>query len=48
MNSNLIFETGSNINQGQAMKKKTILGMKPIKVLFAMEYFLQGVANPFQ
>ena len=30
------------------MKKKTILGMKPIKVLFAMEYVLQGVANPFQ
>jgi len=30
------------------MKKKTIMGMNPIKVLFAMEYFLQGIANPFQ
>lgn len=30
------------------MKKKTILGLNPTKVLFAMEYFLQGIANPFQ
>ena len=30
------------------MKKKTLLGMNPIKVLFAMEYVLQGLANPFQ
>ena len=30
------------------MKNKTILGMKPFKVLFAMEYILQGLANPFQ
>ncbi len=30
------------------MKKKRILGMNPTKVLFAMEYFLQGLANPFQ
>ncbi len=30
------------------MKKKTIMGLNPLKVLFAMEYFLQGVANPFQ
>jgi len=30
------------------VKNKTILGMKPFKVLFAMEYILQGLANPFQ
>jgi MFS family permease len=30
------------------MKKKTTMGMNPIKVLFAMEYVLQGIANPFQ
>ncbi len=30
------------------MKKKTILGLNPTKVLFAMEYFLQGIAHPFQ
>ena len=30
------------------MKKKTILGLNPFKVLFAMEYVLQGLANPFQ
>ncbi|MCP3871640.1 MAG: hypothetical protein GY699_00575 [Desulfobacteraceae bacterium] len=30
------------------MAKKTILGMRPVKVLFAMEYVLQGLANPFQ
>ncbi len=27
---------------------RTIFGMKPIKVLFAAEYVLQGLANPFQ
>ncbi len=30
------------------MKKKTIMGLNPMKVLFAMEYVLQGLANPFQ
>lgn len=30
------------------MKKRTFLGMNPMKVLFAMEYVLQGLANPFQ
>ena len=30
------------------MKKKTIMGVNPMKVLFAMEYVLQGLANPFQ
>ena len=30
------------------MKKKTLLGMNPIKVLFGLEYVLQGLANPFQ
>jgi hypothetical protein len=29
-------------------KEKTIFGMSPMKVLFAMEYVLQGLANPFQ
>ena len=29
-------------------KGKTIFGMDPMKVLFAMEYVLQGLANPFQ
>ncbi len=29
-------------------KRKTIFGMDPMKVLFAMEYILQGLANPFQ
>jgi hypothetical protein len=29
-------------------KQKTIFGMNPMKVLFAMEYVLQGLANPFQ
>ncbi|MFH2203823.1 MAG: hypothetical protein ABIJ96_11950 [Elusimicrobiota bacterium] len=28
--------------------KKTFLGMNPIKVVFAMEYILQGLGNPFQ
>jgi MFS family permease len=31
-----------------AMKKRAIPGMNPFKVLFAMEYVLQGLANPFQ
>jgi len=30
------------------IKQKTIFGMNPMKVLFAMEYVLQGLANPFQ
>jgi MFS family permease len=30
------------------MNKKTIMGLNPMKVLFAMEYVLQGLANPFQ
>ncbi len=30
------------------MTEKTIFGIKPMKVLFAMEYVLQGLANPFQ
>ncbi|MCG8552465.1 MAG: folate/biopterin family MFS transporter, partial [Desulfobacterales bacterium] len=29
------------------MRRGTILGMNPFKVLFAMEYVLQGLANPF-
>ena len=29
-------------------KRKTIFGMNAMKVLFAMEYVLQGLANPFQ
>jgi len=29
-------------------KDRTIFGMQPMKVLFAMEYVLQGLANPFQ
>lgn len=29
-------------------KQKTIFGLNPLKVLFAMEYVLQGLANPFQ
>ncbi len=29
-------------------KQKTIFGMNPMKVLFAMEYVLQGLANPFR
>jgi hypothetical protein len=32
----------------RAMKQKTIFGANPMKVLFAMEYVLQGLANPFQ
>ena len=34
--------------ENQTMKKKTIMGMNPMKVLFAMEYVLQGIVNPFQ
>ncbi len=30
------------------IKQKRIFGMNPMKVLFAMEYVLQGLANPFQ
>ena len=30
------------------LKKKTLLGMNPMKVLFAIEYVLQGLANPFR
>ncbi|MCU0611664.1 MAG: hypothetical protein MUE60_07755 [Candidatus Eisenbacteria bacterium] len=33
---------------GPAPKMKTIFGWNPYKVLFAMEYVLQGLANPFQ
>jgi hypothetical protein len=29
-------------------KEKTVFGMNPMKVLFAMEHVLQGLANPFQ
>ena len=29
-------------------KQKKVFGMNPMKVLFAMEYVLQGLANPFQ
>jgi hypothetical protein len=29
-------------------KQKTVFGVNPMKVLFAMEYVLQGLANPFQ
>ena len=29
-------------------KQKTVFGFSPLKVLFAMEYVLQGLANPFQ
>jgi hypothetical protein len=29
-------------------KEKRIFGLNPMKVLFAMEYILQGLANPFQ
>jgi MFS family permease len=29
-------------------EQKTIFGLNPMKVLFAMEYVLQGFANPFQ
>lgn len=32
----------------KGMEKKKIMGMNPLKVLFAMEYVLQGLANPFQ
>jgi MFS family permease len=35
---------GGNMNN----KRKTIFGIDPLKVLFAMEYVLQGLANPFQ
>lgn len=37
-----------NLGLIQIMKNKTIMGVNPYKVLFAMEYVLQGLANPFQ
>ena len=30
------------------VKGRPIFGINPLKVLFAMEYVLQGLANPFQ
>lgn len=35
-------------NPRLAPRTKTIFGWNPFKVLFAMEYVLQGLANPFQ
>ena len=29
-------------------KPRKLFGLKPIKIVFALEYVLQGIANPFQ
>lgn len=40
--------TENNREIEKTTKSKTIFGANPMKVLFAMEYVLQGLANPFQ
>ncbi|MBI5883057.1 MAG: hypothetical protein HZB91_08135 [Elusimicrobia bacterium] len=43
---------GAPVKEPQAEKPadsgRTFLGMNPMKVVFALEYVLQGIANPFQ